>query len=50
MLERLGRRREAVEMWRRIVDWHHANELFREGETDMPLQHIRRLLAGEEKA
>lgn len=45
LLERLDRKQEAIDAWQRIVKWHHENDWYHDHETDMPLEHIQKLLA-----
>lgn len=45
LLEKLDRRPEAIAAWRRIIQWHHENDYYRDHETDMPLEHLNQLLA-----
>jgi DNA-binding XRE family transcriptional regulator len=45
LLEKLSRRQEAIEAWQRIVNWHHEHNSSDDHETDMPLDHIEKLLA-----
>ncbi len=45
LLEKLERKQEAIDAWQRIVRWHRENDWYRDHETDMPLEHIEKLLA-----
>lgn len=48
LLEKLDRKQEAVAAWQRIVKWHHENDWCHDHETDMPMEHINRLLANNQ--
>lgn len=45
LLEKLGRTQEALEAWRRIVRWHHEHNWVGNHETDIPQEHIDKLLS-----
>jgi transcriptional regulator with XRE-family HTH domain len=48
LLEKLERRPEAIAAWRRILQWHQENDYYRDHETDVPMEHLNKLLASNE--